>query len=413
MSEIKKQKKKRKSGTGQIEILPSGSVRIKVTVIDVDGQKRIKSFTGKTLKEAERCRDDYQEALEDAKEEGEFYFKRFEDAVNIWLYDKKVIQLSEASFKRLKSTFFVNIIPFIGRVRMDQIDSSRLQKLINSRLNDLSYSSTKKIYDGLNNFYKWTVDTRKMAYNRMTGVELPKRDFFAVKTKQIEVIPDDKIETLIEVALSRCNNGKLKFPSGPAIVFLLYTGLRLGELLALEWSDIDFKNGKIRIWKTLVEKELDQRDPKLTREERILLEKGRRTVFKIQQHPKSNASKRVLKLHKNASEMLELLKDISNGSTYVVGTKTGGFRLPSNFERTFKVVLSIAGIKEMGVHSTRHTFATRLIRTKKVALRVISKILGHESEKVTRDTYIHICQEELDELFDVVEDMYEVPDRVL
>ena len=407
MSETKKFKKKGKKGTGYVELLPSGAVRIKPTVEGIDGIKRPKSFTGKTLKEAEEKRDAYLAALKESKEEGEFFFKRFEDAANVWLYEKKIVKLSEASFKRLKSTFVVNIFPEIGQIPLNQIDSSELQKLINSRLNDLSYSSVKKMYDGLNNFYKWTADTRKMGYSRMTGVDLPRKDFFTIKTKDIEVIPDDKISALVEVALSRRKNGTLKYPSGPAVVFLLYTGLRLGELLALEWTDIDFEKGIIRIWKTLIEKELDSKDPKLTKEERLLLEKGRKSVFKIQFHPKSDASKRSPKLSEKALEMLLLLKD--NGNKYVVGTNNGGFRLPSNFERTFKLLLSYAGIPEMGVHSTRHTYATRLIRTKKVPLRVISKVLGHESEKVTRDTYIHICQAELDELYEVVEDLYDLP----
>lgn len=209
MNETKKSKKKRKKGTGQIEMLPSGSIRLKVPVTDADGMKRMKSFTGMSLKEAETKRDAYLDVLKAAKEEREFYFKRFEDAVNIWLYERKVVQLSEASFKRLKSTFYVNIFPEIGKTPLNQIDSSRLQKLINGRLNDLSYSSVKKMHDGLNNFYKWTVVTRKLGYNRMMGVELPERDFFTIKTKEIEIIPDNKIKDLIEVALSRRKNEKL------------------------------------------------------------------------------------------------------------------------------------------------------------------------------------------------------------
>ena len=134
---------------------------------DADGKVKRKSFTGKTLKEAEQNRDVYLDALKEAKEEGEFYFKRFEDAVNIWLYQIKAVDLTEASFKRLKSTFFVNILPELGKIELHKINSSKLQILINKRICDLTYSSVKKVYDGLNNFYKWTVATRNLSYNRM------------------------------------------------------------------------------------------------------------------------------------------------------------------------------------------------------------------------------------------------------
>lgn len=405
MNETKKQKKNGKSEKGYFEILPSGSVRIKPLVEDIDGIKRPKSFVGKTLKEAELKRDAYLDALKEAKEEGEFYFKKFEDAVNVWLYERKVVELSEASFKRLKSTFQVNICPEVGQTELHRIDSSKLQTLINMKINVLSYSSVKKIHDGLNNFYKWTVATRKLSYNRMSGVVLPKEKFFSIKTKEIEIIPDEKIDKLVEIALSKHANGRLKYKSGPAIVFLLLTGLRLGELLALKWSDIDYDNKTLRIWKTLIEKVLDPKDPTLTQEERMMLEKGRKNVFKVQFHPKSESSNRLLKLNKKAIEMLELLKDGEN--QYVVGTRNGGYRLPSNFERTFKQVIAQAGIPEMGVHSTRHTFATRMIRTREVPLRVISRILGHASEKVTRDIYIHVCPDELKEAFQVAEELYD------
>ncbi|HVI42516.1 MAG TPA: site-specific integrase [Anaerovoracaceae bacterium] len=404
MSETKKSKKKGKKGTGYVEILPSGAVRIKPTVEGIDGIKRPKSFTGKTLKEAEEKRDAYRDALKDAKEEGEFYFKRFEDAVNIWLYQSKAVDLSEASLKRLKSTFYVNILPDLGKTELHKIDSSKLQILLNKRICDLSYSSVKKIFDGLNNFYKWAVTTNRIGFNRMAGVVLPKQKHFSIKTKEIQIIPDEKIDRLVEVALSRHSNGKLKYRSGPAIVLLLLTGLRLGELLALEWSDVDFETRELKVWKTLIEKDLDERDPTLTPAQRIMHENGKKSVFLIQFEPKSEASNRVLKLNKRALEMLNLLRN--DDCKYIVGTLNGNFRLPSNFERTFKLVLSEAGICEMGVHCTRHTFATRMIR-KKVPLRVISKILGHASEKVTRDIYIHVCPDELKDAYMVAEELYD------
>lgn len=88
-----------------------------------------------------------------------------------------------------------------------------------------------------------------MGCNQMRVIELPRKDFLKAATKEIEIIPDYRIAALVEVALSRRKNGKLRYSFGPAVVFLLYTGLGLGELLELEWLDIDFDGGSVNISK--------------------------------------------------------------------------------------------------------------------------------------------------------------------
>ena len=383
-------KKRRKNGEGRVETLPSGSKRIKLTVKDNQGNFKTESFTGKTVKEAEMKRDAFYKLMEEVEE---------------WMYTEKIIDLREASFARLKSTYDVNIFPEIGHLKLCEIDSSMLQNLINSKIKNLSYSSIKKMYNALNNFYKSAVAKRQLGINWMNGVKLPKEEKCTVKTKKIEIIADERIPLLEETALTLFKNGKLMFKIGPAIILLLQTGLRLGELLALQWEDIDFEEKIIKVNKTVIKKVLDKRDPTLTDEEIELINVGRKNVYKIQLNAKSKTSDRTLKLNQKSIDMLKLLRECNKN--YVVETRNGDFVLPYDFEKSFKRVLRRTGIPQMGVHSTRHTFATKLIRSKKVPLRVISRILGHNSEKVTRDTYIHICPKELAEAFEVVENLYD------
>ena len=69
--------------------------------------------------------------------------------------------------------------------------------------------------------------------------------------------------------------------------------------------------------------------------------------------------------------------------------------LPSNFERSFHTVLKKAGIGgDYGIHALRHTFASMLF-TKGVDVKIVSKILGHSSVKITYDIYVHLFDKDV------------------
>ena len=67
-----------------------------------------------------------------------------------------------------------------------------------------------------------------------------------------------------------------------------------------------------------------------------------------------------------------------------------------NFERSFRVIIRNAGLPHYGIHSLRHTFASLLFAAG-VEVKVISKLLGHASVKITYDTYVHLFQEDYQE----------------
>ena len=78
---------------------------------------------------------------------------------------------------------------------------------------------------------------------------------------------------------------------------------------------------------------------------------------------------------------------------------------PSGFRKAFRNIVRNADITEAGIHSLRHTFATELYR-KGVEVKIISKILGHSSVKITYDTYIHVWEDDLESVTDKLEDVF-------
>ena len=157
------------------------------------------------------------------------------------------------------------------------------------------------------------------------------------------------------------------------ILLCLYTGLRIGELLALEWTDIDFEKREISISKTCH----DSTD-----------ENGKYCRFV--NAPKTTTSMRVIPFPK---QLLPLLRETKkkNGSKYVVGD---GEKIISvrSYQRTFELLLKKNGIPHKGFHSLRHTFATRAIECG-VDVKTLSEILGHKNPTITLNRYAHSLME--------------------
>lgn len=84
--------------------------------------------------------------------------------------------------------------------------------------------------------------------------------------------------------------------------------------------------------------------------------------------------------------------------------------LPSNFIRSFHGVLSNAGLEQSGVHILRHTFASMLFRNG-IDVKIVSKLLGHSSVKITYDIYVHLFEEDISHITDVLDKKQKITNK--
>ena len=123
---------------------------------------------------------------------------------------------------------------------MCNLKASDIQRLLDEMQPNYSYSTIRKVYLFLHSMIKYGKTEKDLpkTYDPFLTVEMPDESAVRVNTKQIQIITEESIEAIKDVALSYKPDGTLDYRYGTALVFVLNTGLREGELLALSKNGI-------------------------------------------------------------------------------------------------------------------------------------------------------------------------------
>lgn len=157
------------------------------------------------------------------------------------------------------------------------------------------------------------------------------------------------------------------------IFICLSTGIRIGEICALTWDDIDTENGVIHIRKTI---------------QRIYIrEKGIKKTELLIDTPKTATSMRDIPMIKDLYEILKPLKKVVNNDYFVL-TNEATPTEPRTYRNYYKKLLDKLGIPPIKFHGLRHSFATRCIESK-CDYKTVSVILGHSNISTTLNLYVH------------------------
>lgn len=351
-----------------------------------DGKADIKTVYGKTKAEA-------QKKLRAVKEEAgksQYVFVQrssLDSFLLYWLENIKKIELKPKSYDRLEDTVLKDVIPYIGRIQLGAVETSDIQGLIKRHFDaGRAYSSIKKVYDAVNAAYKWglAVKPPKVKMNPCDGVILPSKKMF--KPSEIKFYTEAEAELITKAALDKYPCGTPHYPLGGAIVLVLNTGIRLGELLGLEWSrDIDLVNNILTVRHTVVTVKNREADAR------------RKFVAKEQDSTKTDSGQdREIPLNDMAKLALDSLRKYAGNFKYVMATRNGNRKSARDVDRLVRRIIIRAGFPEekvYGLHALRHTFATLLIQ-RKIDIKTISELLGHSSVDITYKTYIHIIKEQ-------------------
>jgi integrase len=255
-----------------------------------------------------------------------------------------------------------HIYPVFGDHRLDEIRRKDLKAFFDGLLSKGKRPSTVALVRSpINGVLSHAVDSELIEVNPVQNLKITKRK------KQIEVKPltEDEAERLLRA-------GK-KFLGGdyyPHILCALRTGMRLGEMKALKWSDIDFGKRQIEVQRSC-----------------------RRGVVS----DTKNHKRRRVDMTPHLADTLKALKltqkkrAVKNGrpfSDYVFANRRGEIFLRVPFENALNRCLEAANLRRIRIHDLRHTYATiRLLRSHTIG--DVSYQLGHSSIKITYDVYTH------------------------
>lgn len=195
--------------------------------------------------------------------------------------------------------------------------------------------------------------------NVLDGIVLPKKNKpeIAVMNKEQQL----RIEKYLD-----------KHPSvtSVGISISMYMGLRIGEVCALQWKDIDLEKRTLTISKTI---------------QRVQCRTGARHTKLIITEPKSESSKRTIPIPDCLLPLLRQFMD--NGEVYVVSGRKKPVE-PRTMQYRFVKILHNANLPSFHYHSLRHLFATRCVELG-FDVKTLFEILGHSSVEVTLNRYIH------------------------
>ena len=171
------------------------------------------------------------------------------------------------------------------------------------------------------------------------------------------------------------------------VYICLCSGMRIGEVCALTWDDVDTDNGVIYIRRTI---------------QRIYtIEDGTRKTEIILDSPKTKNSIREIPINRDLLRMLKPIKKIVNPSFYVL-TNDSKPTEPRTYRAYYKNLMKELGMPELKFHGLRHSFATRCIESK-CDYKTVSVLLGHSNISTTLNLYVHPNMEQkrkaIDQMF--------------
>lgn len=282
----------------------------------------------------------------------------FKEIAEQWLNIAMKYNVKTKTLRLYETILRVHIFTNFNNTSIDEITSIQLQNYINE-LNDynLSINTIYVIRNILNNIFQYALNNGYIIINPLNNVRFPKK-----QEKELDILTKDEQNKLINYCLSSKT-------SYYGIIICLMTGIRLGELLALKWSDIDLSLKLIHINKTMS----------------YLKENGKYTT--IFTEPKTIRSIRKIPL---SNELIKILKKIKKESIseFVISTKNGTYILIRNYQKTFELILKKLNIKNYRFHTLRHTFATNALELG-MDIKTLSEILGHSSPTITLERYAH------------------------
>ena len=306
-----------------------------------------------------------------------------------WLNDYKYASLKASTYDNYLVLSNQFIVPALGETLLDRLTRDDIRAMFSGMIeNSYSSSTVHNVHKILHGALEQAVLEGLISLNPSDKINLPR-----LVTQEKNALSEIEIQKLLSVlTLNSFDNG---------ILFMLNSGLRVGEMLALRWADVNYENMSFTISRTV--KRTYIRDSM----------SGQNSASKTAltfESPKTKNSIRCLPLTDKLSSILGSQRDYIHtlrqlnvhsyiDSGLIFSTEKGTPIDPRNFNRHLEIICKRATIPVIQSHIFRHTFISIAVREKMDPI-LLKRIVGHSSFNVTDAIYTHLSVDDLRESMD-------------
>ena len=322
-----------------------------------NGKTKYRSVYGNTYSEAKERRMQAMQKAYLSNKNGYFI-----EVVRLWL-DKKEPDIKEQTYRKYRQCIDTHIIPYFGAVKCSAItqavvDEFLKQKRFSGRLDGkggLAQSTIRGICIILQSILQFAYQ-KKMGIQEMIQIKKPK-----LEKKNASVLRPNEQKKLESALLEEPTDTNL------AVYLALHTGMRIGEICALRWADIDFVEQMLYVRSTVIRNK-----------------SGQSAIAP----PKSEMSQRSIPITKQLTHLLAAERRRGSSEFVFTSPQRGSFLNPRTLQYRFQSLLTRLGIARISFHALRHTFATRWIECG-MDVKSLSEVLGHAGVQITLEIYVH------------------------
>lgn len=293
--------------------------------------------------------------------------KTFSDVAYQWLRECES-KNSPSTVTKYRQLLKKYIIPQLGDLSCQDIDIARLNKfhdeISHQDVNKagLSISSQRIIIMIVNNIISYGYK------NGLIETELYLKPGLTKKKPLVKVFSTEEQKKIEEYTIMQKDKYSL------AILLALYTGMRIGEICGLRWSDFDFSKGSVQVERSV---------------QRLPVQSGDTKTCLLVSIPKSSASYRIIPMPEFVQDYISnftVSSDDQNG--YCISSSKKEPVDPRTLQYAYKRLLNSLEIPYLNFHCLRHTFATRCVMCG-WDVKTLSEVLGHADIKITMEYYFH------------------------
>ena len=299
----------------------------------------------------------------------------FREALFLWLENKRLKLRSQTYAKYLK-LIENHLAETIGGVKLSKVDVLLLNgflenKIKNGRVDQkggLSLSYVKTLIFIIRSAIDFSAEHGYCRPLRGPICTLPK------KITDYPVFTLDEQDRIERYMMAETDGTKL------GVLICLYTGLRIGELCGLQWSDIDFRQNTVSIHRTVYRTVNENSGADMPKTKLVAGE------------PKTLSSHRTIPIPSSLMILLQSYKGMSS-SEWVIADGNLGFLDPRTYQYRFQRYLKDCAVPIRNFHALRHAFASRCVEVG-MDIKSLSEILGHANSAITLSTYVHSSLEQ-------------------